>query len=251
MEELAILEKGSAVTTTYNKKEQELPELIDPKNIIIPSRVADGLDGWKCEIVKEATASIQSNMIVMGHCLASTAKSLHQLKSLIPRSNWIAFLDSGMIPIKRATALNLVKSYEVIFAKGILSDGEAANISAQSLGKIARANNPEITAKVAKKLKAGERVTEKEVDRLLQTAKGLMDDLDTDNAVSVANEMMDIVTNVAGNNALHKTQEARNTAKIATLNKKNEDLQATIAELRKENSDLKAELASLRKSLKE
>ena len=91
MEELAILEKGSAVTTTYNKKEQELPELIDPKNIIIPSRVADGLDGWKCEIVKEATASIQSNMIVMGHCLASTAKSLHQLKSLIPRSNWIAF----------------------------------------------------------------------------------------------------------------------------------------------------------------
>ena len=57
--------------------------------------------------------------------------------------------------------------------------------------------------------------------------------LDTDNAVSVANEMMDIVTNVAGNNALHKTQEARNTAKIATLNKKNEDLQATIAELKK------------------
>lgn len=256
MEELvSVLDGVKAAKSHSNSRKQSLVSeelntfVVSPENIIIPQSVADGLDGWKCEIVKEATATIQSNMIVMGHCLASTAKSLHQLKSLIPRSNWIAFLDSGMIPIKRATALNLVKSYEVIFSKGILSDGEAAYISAQSLGKIARANNPEVTTKVAKKLKAGERVTEKEVDKMLQTAKGLMDDLDTDNAASIANKMMDIVTDVAGNNALHKTQEAADAKKISVLSKKIADLQENISELKKENAELKAELNSLKKSL--
>ena len=223
---------------------------ISAESIIIPTSVADGLDGWKCNIIKEATATIQSNQIVMGHCLASTAKSLHQLKSLIPRQNWIAFLDSGMIPIKRATALNLVKAWEQIFSKGVLTDGEAANISAQSLGKIARANNPEVTAKAAAKLKAGERVTEKMVDEMLQTAKSVMDDLTTDNAVSSVNEMMDIVTAVSDSNSKHRIQEQAMTKKIENLNSKTLEQQGIISRLKKENAELKAELASLKKNIK-
>ena len=223
---------------------------ISPESIIIPTSVADGLDGWKCNIIKEATATIQSNQIVIGHCLASTAKSLHQLKSLIPRSNWIAFLDSGMIPVKRAQALNLVKAWEEIFSKGILTDGEAANISAQSLGKIARANNPDVTAKVAKRLKEGERVTEKMVDAMLQTAKGLMDDLDTDNAVSSVNQMMDVVVAVTDSNKNHLIQEEAMNKKIETLTIKNMDANKKIKELQAENADLKAELRSLKSNIK-
>ena len=223
---------------------------IEPDSIIIPTKVADGLDSWKCKIIKQATASIQSSSIVMGRCIYSTAKELHQLKSLIPKRNWIAFLDSGMIPIKRATALNLVKSWEVFLSKGELSDGELANVSAQSLGKIARANNPDVTRTAVKKLKAGERLTEKEVDRMLETAKGLMDRLDEDNAPASANQLMDIVVEVTKNNEGHKVQEEAMTKKIGKLELELQGTKKKVADLTTENKELKEELASLKLNMK-
>jgi hypothetical protein len=224
---------------------------IEPDSIIIPTKVADGLDSWKCKVVKQATASIQSSSIVMGRCIYSTAKELHQLKSLIPKRNWIAFLDSGMIPIKRATALNLVKSWEVFLSKGELSDGELANVSAQSLGKIARANNPEVTKTAIKKLKAGERLTEKEVDRMLETARALMDDLDTDNAPGSASQLMDIVVEVTKNNTSHKLQEESMSKKIGKLELELQSTKKKVSDLMTENSELRSELKSLRASLKD
>ena len=223
---------------------------IEPDSIIIPTKVADGLDSWKCKIIKQATASIQSSSIVMGRCIYSTAKELHQLKSLIPKRNWIAFLDSGMIPIKRATALNLVKSWEVFLSKGELSDGELANVSAQSLGKIARANNPDVTRTAVKKLKAGEKLSEKEVDRMLETAKGLMDRLDEDNAAGSASQLMDIVVEVTKNNEGHKVQEEAMTKKIGKLEMEVMAQKKKVADLTTENKELKEELASLKLSLK-
>jgi hypothetical protein len=223
---------------------------IEADSIIIPTKVADGLDSWKCKVVKQATASIQSSSIVMGRCIYSTAKELHQLKSLIPKRNWIAFLDSGMIPIKRATALNLVKSWEVFLSKGELSDGELANVSAQSLGKIARANNPEVVKTAVKRLKAGERLTEKEVDRMLETAKGLMDNLDEDNAPTSANQLMDIVVEVTKNNESHKLQEEAMVKKIGKLELEVQSFKKKVADLTQENSELKAELKSLKMNLK-
>jgi hypothetical protein len=223
---------------------------IEPDSIIIPTKVADGLDSWKCKVVKQATASIQSSSIVMGRCIYSTAKELHQLKSLIPKRNWIAFLDSGMIPIKRATALNLVKSWEVFLSKGELSDGELANVSAQSLGKIARANNPDVTKAAVKKLKAGERLTEKEVDRMLETAKGLMDNLDEENAPGSASQLMDIVVEVTKNNEGHRIQEEAMTKKIGKLELELQSTKKKLNDVQLENKELKSELASLKANLK-
>lgn len=224
---------------------------IKADSIIIPTSVADGLDGWKCKMVKEATATIQQNTIVMGRAMRSTAQSLHQLKSFIPKRNWIAFLDSGMIPVKRATALNLVKSWEMFLSKSDLSDGELANISAQSLGKIARANDPELVKTVTKKLRAGEKVTEKDIDRMLETAKALMDRLDEDNAPQSANELMDIVVEVTKNNESHKIQEQAMVKKISNLELKVMEKDKKIKELTQANADLKAELKSLKASIKE
>jgi hypothetical protein len=222
---------------------------IEPDSIIIPTKVADGLDSWKCKVVKQATASIQSSSIVMGQCIYSTAKELHQLKSLIPKRNWIAFLDSGMIPIKRATALNLVKSWEVFLSKGELSDGELANVSAQSLGKIARANNPEVTKAAIKRLKSGERLPEREVDRMLETAKGLMDNLDESNAPASANQLMDIVVEVTKNNASHKLQEEAMSKKIGKLELELQSAKKKVSDLMTENSELRSELKSLKQNL--
>ena len=221
----------------------------DASSVIIPTKVADGLDGWKCEMVKEATADIRTNTIIMGKCIVSTSQSLHRLKSLIPRSNWIAFLDSGMIPIKRATALNLVKAWDIFLSKGQLSDGELANISAQSLGKIARANDPEVIKKVTAKLKAGEKVTEKQTDLMLKTAKNLAEDLDETNSGQVVTGLMEIVETTINNNSQHKLQESSMVAKIGKLELEVMAEKKKVKDLRDENSELKSELASLKKSI--
>ena len=223
---------------------------VEPSSIIIPAKVADGMDGWKCEMVKEATASIRTNTIIMGKCLVSTAESLSRLKSLIPRSNWIAFLDSGMIPIKRATALNLVKAWDTFLSRGVLSDGELANISAQSLGKIARANDPDVIKKVIPRLKAGEKVTEKDIDLMLKTAKGLADDLDETNSGQTVTNLMEIIETTIDNNAQHKVQEKAMVSKIGKLEDEVMRERKKVTELRNENKELMAELESLKKSLR-
>jgi hypothetical protein len=221
---------------------------VEASSIIIPTKVADGMDGWKCNMVKEATAEIQTNSIIMGKCIVSTSQSLHRLKSLIPKSNWVAFLDSGMIPIKRATALNLVKAWDIFLSKGMLSDGELANISAQSLGKIARANEPDVIRKVTAKLKAGERVTEAAVDKMLNTAKSAAEDLDETNAGSTVATLMDIVETTIDNNKNHKIQEEAMSAKIGNLEVKLLNEKKTVTDLRSEVKELKAELSSFKKA---
>ena len=223
---------------------------IESSSIIIPVQVANGMDGWKCTMVKEATADIRTNSIIMGKCIVSTSQSLHRLKSLIPKSNWIAFLDSGMIPIKRATCLNLVKAWEVFLSKGGLSDGELANISAQSLGKIARANDPEVIKKVTAKLKAGEKVTEKQTDLMLKTAKSLAEDLDDSNSGQVVTGLMEIVETTINNNSQHKLQESAMVAKIGKLEMEVMSEKKKVSQLKAENKELMAELDSLKKSLK-
>ena len=210
---------------------------IDASSVIIPVQVADGMDGWKCKMVKEATADIRTNSIIMGKCIVSTSQSLHRLKSLIPRSNWIAFLDSGMIPIKRATALNLVKAWDIFLSKGMLSDGELANISAQSLGKIARANDPDVIKKVTAKLKAGEKVTEKETDSMLNEAKQLAEGLNESNSGTTVASLMGMVENVVGKNNRFMSSEERLKAKITKLEEQ-------VLSLEKENKELKAKMGS-------
>lgn len=223
---------------------------INASSIIIPTQVADGLDSWKCEMVKEATASIQTNTIIMGKCIVSTAESLSRLKSLIPKSNWIAFLDSGMIPVKRATALNLIKAWDVFLSRGTLSDGELANISAQSLGKIARANDPDVIKKVTKSLKAGDKVTESEVDKMLNTAKGLAEDLDETNSGQTVTGLMDMFETVVYNNKEHKNQEDALAKKILNFESQILSQKKKIGDLTEENKELKAELQSLRANVK-
>ena len=221
---------------------------VEASSIIIPTKVADGMDGWKCNMVKEATAEIQTNSIIMGKCIVSTSQSLHRLKSLIPKSNWIAFLDSGMIPIKRATALNLVKAWDIFLSKGMLSDGELANISAQSLGKIARANEPDVIKKVTAKLKAGEKVTEAAVDKMLNTAKSAAEDLDDTNAGSTVATLMDIVEATIDNNKSHKIQEEAMVSKIGKLEVKLLTEKKLVSDLKSEVKELKAELESFKKA---
>ena len=203
----------------------------DASAVIIPTKVADGLDGWKCEMVKEATADIRTNAIIMGKCIRDTSQSLHRLKSLIPRSNWIAFLDSGMIPIKRATALNLVKAWDIFLSKSQLSDGELANISAQSLGKIARANDPEVIKKVTSKLKAGQKVTEAQTDLMLKEAKQLAEGLDSTNSGSVVSGLMGIVESSVTKNTRYLSNEEKLKDKIAKLEEENKELKVKVNEL--------------------
>lgn len=237
---------ATAITVDDNLEIQP----VNPSSIIIPTKVADGLDGWKCDLVKEATANIRTSSVVMGKCIVSTAESLHRLKSLIPKSNWIAFLDSGMISIKRATALNLVKAWEVFLSRGVLTDGELANISAQSLGKIARANDPEVTKKVVAKLKAGERVPESQVDLMIKTAHALAEDLDDENSGATVAKLMEIVETTTNNNKNHKIQESSMVKKIGNLEARLLAETKKVKDLTDRNKELLAELDSLKRNMK-
>jgi hypothetical protein len=236
-------------TTTPMLDTVEITE-INADSVILSSAVAEGLNHWQVKATKEAIAQVQTNCIIMGKCLVSTAQALHQIKGLIPKRNWIKFLESGSIPISKATAMDLVKAWDLFLSKGELSDGELSYISARSLGKVARANDEKVVKAVTKKLKAGEKVTEKEVDLMISTAKGLVDDLDDENSGKTVAQLFEIVENVTSNNKSHKIQEEAMTKKIGNLEKELAVQKKKVSDLQTENTELKAELKSLKANLK-
>jgi hypothetical protein len=223
---------------------------INADSVILSSAVAEGLNTWQVKATKEAIAQVQTNCIIMGKCLVSTAQALHQIKGLIPKKNWIKFLDSGSIPISRSTALDLVKAWDLFLSKGELTDGELSHISARSLGKVARANDEKVVKAVTKKLKAGEKVTEKDVDLMISTAKNLVDDLDDENSTKTVAQLFEIVENVTSNNKTHKIQEEAMTKKIGKLELEVQSFKKKVADLTTENQELRAELKSLKMNLK-
>jgi hypothetical protein len=216
---------------------QAITELreINPDSVVIPQALAEGLNTWQVRTMKETVATVQGGTIVVGHTLRVMAKSLHQLKSLIPRGSWTKFTEANIIPLNGRQIRDYVAAYEGFLSKSELSDGELATISARSLAKLASADTA-VKKEVTKRLKAGERVTEKDIDRLRNSIDEVVAEADEDSWGQKMSELQTIATDVVSNNERFRDENK-------SLERKVERLEAENIKLKKQVAELKAQIA--------
>ena len=75
---------------------------------------------------------------------------------------WIAFLTSGVLPIPEKQARDLCAAWEGWLRDSDVTDGDLVNIGTRTLAKI-KALEPNERKRVIKKIKSGDKVTEKDV----------------------------------------------------------------------------------------
>jgi hypothetical protein len=217
---------------------QAITELreISPDSVVIPQALAEGLNTWQIRTMKETVATVQGGTIVVGHTLRVMAKSLHQLKSLIPRGSWTKFTEANIIPLNGRQIRDYVAAYEGFLSKSELSDGELATISARSLAKLASADT-KVKREVTKRLKAGERVTEKMIDQLRNSINDVVEEATDEDWGQKMSELQTIATDVVTNNERFRDENKSLERKIERLEQENKKLKAQVAELKAQIAD--------------
>ena len=218
---------------------QAITELreVNPDSVVIPQALAEGLNTWQVRTMKETVATVQGGTIVVGHTLRVMAKSLHQLKSLIPRGSWTKFTEANIIPLNGRQIRDYVAAYEGFLSKSELSDGELATISARSLAKLASADTS-VKREVTKRLKAGEKVTEKMIDQLRNTIDDVVSEADDETWGTKMNELQTIARDVVINNEDFRNENVRLTKKVERLEDENKKLKTQLAELKAQIADM-------------
>ena len=210
---------------------------INPDTIVIPQGLAEDLNTWQLKCMKETVATVQSGTIVVGHTLRVMSKSLHQLKSLIPRGSWTKFTEANIVPLNGRQIRDLVSAWEGFLSKSELSDGELSTISARSLAKLASADTS-VKKEVSKRLKAGEKVTEKMIDQLRNTIDDVVSEADDETWGTKMNELQTIARDVVINNEDFRNENVRLTKKVERLEDENKKLKTQLAELKAQIADI-------------
>jgi hypothetical protein len=133
--------------------------------------------------------------------------------------------------------MDMVKAWEGFLSKSELTDGELSTISARSLAKLASADT-RTKKEVTKKLKAGEKVTEKMIDQIRNSINDVVEEATDDDWGQKMTDLQVIATDVVTNNERFREENHALERKVARLEEEN-------AKLRKQVSDLKAELADM------
>ena len=235
-------QKRSYVLVSYITPMSELQlvqqiQEISADSVVLPQSVVENLNTWQVRTMKETVATVQSGTIVVGHTLRVMSKSLHQLKSLVPRGNWTKFCQSDIVPLNSRQIMDMVKAWEGFLSKSELTDGELSTISARSLARLASADT-KTKKEVTKRLKAGEKVTLKDIDRIRNSISDIVEEAVDEDWGQKMTDLQVIATDVVTNNERFRDE---NTA----LERKVERLEAENAKLRKQVADLKAELADM------
>jgi hypothetical protein len=212
---------------------QDLRE-ISPDSVVLPQSVVENLNTWQVKAMKETTATIQSGTLVVGHTLRVMSKSLHQLKSLIPRGNWVKFCNSNVVPLNARQMMDLVKAWDGFLSKSELTDGELSTISARSLAKLASADT-KTKKEITKRLKAGERITEKMIDQIKNSIDSVVEEATDEDWGQRMNELQTLAEDVVSNNERFRDENK-------SLERKVERLEAENIKLKKQVAELKAEL---------
>jgi hypothetical protein len=218
---------------------QAITELreVNPDSVVIPQALAEGLNTWQVRTMKETVATVQGGTIVVGHTLRVMAKSLHQLKSLIPRGSWTKFTEANIIPLNGRQIRDYVAAYEGFLSKSELSDGELATISARSLAKLASADTF-VKKEVTKRLKAGEKVTEKMIDQIKNNIDSVVEEATDDDWGQKMSELQTLATDVVNNNERFRDENRSLERKVERLEGENKKLKTQVAELKAQLEDM-------------
>ena len=155
---------GSIVMADFQSKrlEQTAESMLSADNIILPAKAVDGLKPVQVTVMKETVFIVNNNTRLAGELLRSTAAALYDLKQNLVHRQWIAFLKSGVLPIPEKQARDLCAAWEGWLRDSDVTDGDLVNIGTRTLAKI-KALEPNERKRVIKKIKSGDKVTEKDV----------------------------------------------------------------------------------------
>lgn len=185
-------------------------------NIILPASATEGLKPIQVTVMKETVFTVNNNARLAGELLRSTAASLYELKQNLVNKQWMSFLKSGALPIPEKQARDLCAAWEGWLKDSDVTDGDLVSIGTRAMAKMKYLEQSD-KAKVIKRLKAGEKVTEANVDDLRKRMTSLVTGVDKDNYESVTKDMKDINVTLVSNNNSFRSENNRMTDKIESL----------------------------------
>ena len=130
--------------------------------VVLPASAVEGLKPFQVAAMKMTVHTVRNNSRIAGELVRSTASTLHEMKQNLVNKQWIKFLKSGALPIPEKQARDLVSAWEGWLGDSDVTDGDLVGVGTRTLAKMKNLG-PADRKKVVKRLKAGERVTEKDV----------------------------------------------------------------------------------------
>lgn len=188
-------------------------------NIILPATAVEGLKPVQITVMKETVLTVNNNTRLAGELLRSTAAALYELKQNLVNKQWIAFLKSGALPITEKKARDLCGAWEDWIRDSDVTDGDLVSIGARTLAKI-KSLKPGEKKKMIGKIKAGQKVTEKDVDDIRKKVSTLANGVDADNYESITKDLKGVATELIANNNKFRTENNSMTKKVEELTKK-------------------------------
>ena len=131
-------------------------------NIVLPASAVEGLKPFQVAAMKMTVHTVRNNSRIAGELVRSTASTLAEMKQNLVNKQWIKFLKSGALPIPEKQARDLVAAWEGWLSDSDVTDGDLVGVGTRTLAKMKNLG-PADRKKVVKRLKAGEKVTEKDV----------------------------------------------------------------------------------------
>ena len=150
-------------------------------NIVLPASAVEGLKPFQIAAMKMTVHTVRNNSRIAGELVRSTASTLSEMKQNLVNKQWIKFLKSGALPIPEKQARDLVAAWEGWLSDSDVTDGDLVGVGTRTLAKMKNLG-PADRKKVVKRLKAGEKVTEKDVtySQVEKNKAGMSKDNSTD-----------------------------------------------------------------------
>jgi hypothetical protein len=221
-----------------------LEESMEYKEVVLNESVIKGMFPNQRDDIKRNVALVNQAWRTSGTALRACAFTLNEIKENTPKGNWNALLESGDLDFSKAVAQDLVAAHSWL-ASSSIPDRFLANISARTLGTVARIKDPAIKLKVTEKIveTEGKGFPESDLKKMLKirpkikkgtaskaAKKGLAEDASKEDTIVYYTKIVDDMQA-----SLDKSAAQLKKAVLA-----NQDKAGEIAKLKEQIKDLKA-----------
>ena len=147
----------------------DLEERMEYKEVVLSEAVVKGMFPNQRDDIKRNVVLINQAWRTSGAALRGCAYALNEIKENTPKGNWNALLDSGDLDFSKSVAVDLVAAHAWLSASAI-PDRFLANISARTLGTVARVSDPALKQKITEKIveTEGKGFPESELKKLMK-----------------------------------------------------------------------------------
>jgi len=119
------------------------PEIITGEgyasDVILPASFAEvaTLNKVKIRYAKNCVKAINENYIEAGRLVIDSCRELHELKCLLGKGEWVAFLKSGALPLNERKVRDMCSAWENWLSKVEITDGDLLGLGTRTMAQIA------------------------------------------------------------------------------------------------------------------